>query len=64
MQQLKKKINLLGTEDTLNKFGTGECFLKGKGCFASERMEKNLSWLFSKNRSYLYLPEKQTVSHE
>lgn len=62
MLQLKK-INLLATENILNKWEAAGYFLKGKGCFDLEGW-KNLIWLFSKTRLYLYLPEKQIVSHE
>lgn len=58
----KKKIHLLATENILNKWETQGYFLKGKGCFALGRMEKNLIWLFSKTRLYLDLPEKQTIT--
>lgn len=48
MLQLKK-INLLATENILNKWEAAGYFLKGMGCFDLEGW-KNLIWLFSKTR--------------
>lgn len=62
MLQLKK-INLLATENILNKWEAAGYFLKGKGCFDLEGWEKS-NLVVLQNQIVSYLPEKQTVWHE